>query len=532
MEERYKYLAARLGSLKEKRAPFEAVWDKAAELCALNSAIYTVSNDGRIIRNIFDSTGRTALTSFAASMKSLIAPSNTRYHRLKASNPAMAGNDNATRYLEYATDLCFKFRYQADSRFSSESDLLFNSLGVFGHDVFLTDDNPGRGIYYRSIPVREAFIDTNRHNLVDVVYREFCLTARDAVREFGKDTPAKIVREYERDPASKRAFTFVHCVEPREEFNPRYKDSYNMPVASYTICRDEDMLISESGYRVMPYAVPRYMIRDNSPYGDSPAMQAFYDILTANEMGKTFLRAGQLQANPGLLTSMDNGAARAGQPGAVVKGGLDGNGRPRVVPMQYGNNLSITLEMQERYRQIIETAFLKPLFLSLLDNTRQMTATEVSERKAERGMLLAPMSERITSEWLNAVVRRELDIIASYGLLDDVPDELAYDGAIAIEFESPAVHLQDAGKVAGMYQTIEGALSLAAIAPNVVDVIDADETLRALAQYRDATTKIIRTPEKVAEIRQAKAQAVETQQLLDAAPVVSQTIKNLGGAGA
>ena len=337
MEERYKYLAARLGSLKEKRAPFEAVWDKAAELCALNSAIYTVSNDGRIIRNIFDSTGRTALTSFAASMKSLIAPSNTRYHRLKASNPAMAGNDNATRYLEYATDLCFKFRYQADSRFSSESDLLFNSLGVFGHDVFLTDDNPGRGIYYRSIPVREAFIDTNRHNLVDVVYREFCLTARDAVREFGKDTPAKIVREYERDPASKRAFTFVHCVEPREEFNPRYKDSYNMPVASYTICRDEDMLISESGYRVMPYAVPRYMIRDNSPYGDSPAMQAFYDILTANEMGKTFLRAGQLQANPGLLTSMDNGAARAGQPGAVVKGGLDGNGRPRVVPMQYGN---------------------------------------------------------------------------------------------------------------------------------------------------------------------------------------------------
>ena len=62
MEERYKYLAARLGSLKEKRAPFEAVWDKAAELCALNSAIYTVSNDGRIIRNIFDSTGRTALT--------------------------------------------------------------------------------------------------------------------------------------------------------------------------------------------------------------------------------------------------------------------------------------------------------------------------------------------------------------------------------------------------------------------------------------------------------------------------------------
>ena len=86
--------------------------------------------------------------------------------------------------------------------------------------------------------------------------------------------------------------------------------------------------------------------------------------------------------------------------------------------------------------------------------------------------------------------------------------------------------------MAGMYQTSEGALSLAALAPDVVDVIDADETLRALAQYRDAPTKIIRTTEKVDEIRQAKAQAVETQPLLDAAPVVSQTIKNLGGAGA
>lgn len=530
MENRVKYLTKRLAQLKEKRAPFEPLWDRCSELCALNGAIFTVMPDGRLVRNVFDSTANNSLVAFSSSMKHLIAPTNSRYHRVKSSNPKFADIDRVNRYLEYTTDLCFKFRYQSKSGFCSESGLLFDALGVYGHQVWLVGDNVGKGIFYRAIPVREAYIDANSLNTVDTVYRQFNLTAREAVEEFGKNVPEKIIREYEKTPESSKKFTFLHCVEPRVERKVQYKDYLNMPIASYAVWADEEVLIGESGYRTMPYAVPRYLPRENSPYGKSPAQQAFFDILTVNEMGKTFLRAGQLQANPGILTSMESGTGKIGQPGVVIHGALDSNGRPKIAPMQYGGNLPITLEMQNRYREIIETAFLKPLFLSLMDSTRQMTAQEVVERKAERGMLLAPMSERITAEWLYCTVERELDIIASYGLLDDAPDELNYDGSLQIEFESPAVHMQNAGKMVGMYQTIEGITSLAQFDPNVVDVIDADAAVRALAQYRDGPQKIIRTPDAVAQIREAKQKTAEAKELLAAAPVISQTIKNMGGA--
>ena len=143
--------------------------------------------------------------------------------------------------------------------------------------------------------------------------------------------------------------------------------------------------------------------------------------------------------------------------------------------------------MQERYRQINRDGVFEAAVFVAVGQYAADDGDGSSERKAERGMLLAPMSERIRSEWLNAVVRRELDIIASYGLLDDVPDELAYDGAMAIEFESPAVHLQDAGKVAGMYQTIEGLCRWRRLRPMWWMLLDAD--VNACGHWRNTATR-------------------------------------------
>lgn len=65
-------------------------------------------------------------------------------------------------------------------------------------------------------------------------------------------------------------------------------------------------------------------------------------------------------------------ANKLGSAGAVIRGGLDSQGKPAAVSMQYGNNLSITVEMQREVRAAIERAFLVPLFQSLTQ-TKQMT---------------------------------------------------------------------------------------------------------------------------------------------------------------
>ena len=75
----------------------------------------------------------------------------------------------------------------------------------------------------------------------------------------------------------------------------------------------------------MPYMAPRFLAMEDTAYGDSPGLQAFNDILTANEMAKTILRMGQLQANPPVLvgnTMLDSG--KLGQSGAIIRLGQSG----------------------------------------------------------------------------------------------------------------------------------------------------------------------------------------------------------------
>ena len=139
-EKKLDYLNTRLAHLKAMRMPWEALWDKCAELCANDSRIYTFNAQGKLKQNLFDTTAVNALQTFTASLKSIICPTNARYHRLKATNPKLQNDDRIRKYIEYANDLCFKFRYAAGSGFSSEADLLFNSLGIVGHRAWLVED--------------------------------------------------------------------------------------------------------------------------------------------------------------------------------------------------------------------------------------------------------------------------------------------------------------------------------------------------------------------------------------------------------
>ena len=191
-ESRVQYLMKRLSHLEQERQPWEAIWDKAAELCSVNSKIYVKDNKGRIIQKNFDGTARQALNTFAAAMKSVLIPTNTVWHRLKATNPRFENNDNVRRYLEYVNNLLFKVRYAPDSRFASESYVQLRQLGIYGQAAWLVEEDVGFGINYRSVPMNEVYFDINKKGVVDVVYRKYTLTARQALQEFGNRATSKI----------------------------------------------------------------------------------------------------------------------------------------------------------------------------------------------------------------------------------------------------------------------------------------------------------------------------------------------------
>ena len=501
----------KLGQMKKERAQFEPMWNKAAEMCAINSDLFAVDERGRVRQTVFDSTARNALTCFSASMKSILVPTTTRWHRLKPTDPKLDDNSDVKKYLDYATDVLFRTRYAARSNFASETDVLFNQLGLYGHGLWMVEDDIGKGIVYRTIPVKEAYIEKNDYGQLNTVMREYELTAEEAVSKFGNKVSDEIKRAAEQ--FKERKFKFVHAVFRKNDYKPLKKDFNGMKYASMHVEVGTKKAVKVGGYRSCPYMAPRFLGIAGSSYGDSPAMQAFYDMLTANEMGKTILRTGQLQANPPILTNSGLiDANKLGSAGAIIRGGLDNQGKPAAVSMQYGNNLAITVEMQREVRAAIERAFLVPLFQSLTQ-TKQMTATEVEKRELEKSMLLAPMCERIAAEWLTGNIERELEILACYGLLDDVPEELMHEGAIAVEFESPAVNMQKTGAIYGLYKTMEAAVSMAQTNPKVLDIFDMESALRKIADFYGVDSDVVRTQDEVdlLKIRADMEQAMAMQ---------------------
>ena len=529
MEKIEKHIVDRLAVLKDIKRPHLPYWKKLAQLCSFSPESWEEDKNHRHKQVVFDNTARNSLTYFSASMKSTICPSTQRWHKLKASRPELEENDTVQRYLQYVSDLLFKVRYQASSLFPSEADLLFNQLGIYGTCVWYTGEEVGNKIVYKAIPFSEVYIDRNELGELESVYREYELTAKRAYDLFGEKCSKELKGCLEKEP--NRKFKFIHAVEPRKDRNPKAKDFRGMKFASYQYEVESQTVVKESGYRTMPYQAPRFLGIEGMVYGDSPALQAFYDILTANEMGKTILRTGQLQANPPILTSMGLiDANKLGSAGAVVKGGLDSQGRPTAMSMQYGNNLAVTLEMQNEIRRSIEKAFLVPLFQALTQE-KEMTATEVEKREVEKAMLLAPMCERIASEWLNPMIERELDILAQYGLLDGVPDELMEGGSIGIEFESPFVHLQESSKITGMYKWLEATMTMSQVDPSVLDILNFTEASRKIANYYDVDASAIRTPEEVAALGEQRAAQQQAEQLLGASEVLTKSMKNIGYKG-
>lgn len=524
-----KHLVDRLSVLKGIKQPLEPYWKKLAQMCSFAPELWEEDKNHRHKQSVFDNTARNDLTYFAAAMKSTIAPSTQRWHRLKARRPELEDNDTVQRYLQYVTELMFKLRYASNSTFSAESDLLFNQLGVFGTSVWYVGEDIGNRITYKTIPFNEVYIDRNELGELTAVYREYELTARRAYELFGDKVSKEIKGCLEKEP--NRKFKFLHAVEKRTDRNPNAKDYKGMPYVSYQYELENHHLVKESGYRTMPYSAPRFLGIEGLVYGDSPALQAFYDIMTANEMGKTILRTGQLQANPPILTSQGLvDANKLGSAGAVIRGGLDSQGRPSAVSMQYGNNLAVTLEMQQTVRAQIDRAFLVPLFQALTQE-KEMTATEVEKREVEKAMLLAPMCERIANEWLNANITRELDIISQYGLLDGVPDELMEEGSIAVEFESPFVHLQESAQITGMYKWLEATMTMAQADPSVLDILNFTEASRKIANYYDVDMSAIRSREEVQALGEQRAEEQQAANLLQASEVLTKSMKNIGYKG-
>lgn len=524
--------------MRQQRVYFEKVWQDIADRIIPRKADFkrqrgkiTEPKGERRTEKIFDAAPALALDRFAAAMHSLVTPRNQQWHSLRPMQPALAEDDEVKGYLEEVNKILFSARYSAN--FDNQVHECYFDSGAFGNMAMFIGDRLGRSLYYRTVPIDQLFFMENEYGQVDLVHREFPMTARQAAQKFGLDRlPMPIKDAAEKRP--EQEFWFVHCVKPREDADVSRKDYRGMAFASYFIAVDSREIVGEGGYRSFPYAVSRYAVTSGEVYGRGPAQLILPDVMMLNEMNRTTIQAAQLAVLPPLLAHRDGilDAIRM-TPAAINYGGVDDNGRQMIQPLTTGSRPEIGLELMDQKRALINDAFWNTLFQILVD-TPSMTATEAMLRAQEKGALLAPTASRIEAEFLNPMVEREIDILAAAGVLPPMPEKLMEAGGLfEVEYTSPLERARRAEEGVSILRTFEQLAPLAQIAgPTVFKRFNFDEAAKVLADVNGVPAKIMYSDEEMEEINAQEAQQAELASILQAAPVAASAAKDLAGAQA
>jgi len=162
--------------------------------------------------------------------------------------------------------------------------------------MFVEDDLRTNHINFSTRHMKECYIAEGRNSLVDIVYRDFIMSNRQAYQTFKKDLCPQRLEQVKRDPFGK--CEIIHACYPRDEYDDTKSDSLNAQYASVYLDNDHNHVIDEGGFQMFPYLVWRWRKNSDETYGRSPASDAINDILRVNQIGQTMLQAAQLSVQP------------------------------------------------------------------------------------------------------------------------------------------------------------------------------------------------------------------------------------------
>lgn len=473
----------------------------------------------------YDVTANAALWKFAAAMESMLTPANSKWHRLRATDPTLMKRRDVQLWFDQVNDAMFHYRYSPHSGYQANQHDGYVSLGAFGTGCLFTDQfkdpvNPTmRGLRYRNIHLGELFFAANFQGQIDKVYRRYKMTLRQIAQKWGEDRMPEMYKGQLKDKPENEVVV-LHIVKPRVNRDPGKIDAKNYRFASYYIVRDSKTLMEEGGYRCFPYSTARYITAPGELYGRSPAMNVLPGIKVLNDQKKTILKQGHRAVDPVLLAHDDgilDGFSM--KPGAVNYGGVNSDGRPMVHTLPTGN-MQIGKELMDDERLAINDAFLVTLFQILVE-TPQMTATEVLERAREKGALLSPTMGRFQSESIGPQIEREFDLLMWQGLIPPPPEALVEAGAeYKAEYDAPLNRAMRSDEAAGTMRSMQWAAEIAAQTqdPSAMDWFDVDTIIPELLQINGAPFRFSRDPEAVAAIRKKRDEQQAAAQLTQALP--------------
>ncbi|CAB5162142.1 Head-to-tail connector protein, podovirus-type [uncultured Caudovirales phage] len=527
-------LYTRWGQLKSERASWWAHWKDISDNLLPRSGRFFIQDRDKGYRrhnNIYDSTGTKALRVLAAGMMSGMTSPARPWFRLGTADPEMAKSAAVKIWLDQVTRMMLEI-FQKSNTYRAFHQM-YEELGAFGTAASIVLPDYSKVIHHYPLTTGEYCIATDYQGRVNTLYREFQKTVHELVGEFGLDNVSPTVKGmYDRGNLD-QWITIVHAIEPRADRDPAMRDSKNMPYASlyFEVGGKQNQFLRESGFQEFPAIVPRWATAGGDIYGNSPGMEALGDI---KQLQHEQLRKAQgidYKTKPPLQvpTSMKNRDVET-LPGGISYVDAAGPNGGIQTAFEVNLDLSHLLADIQDVRGRIQGSFYADLFLMLANQTdSRMTATEVAERHEEKLLMLGPVLERLQNEMLDPFIEMTFSRMLAAGVVPPPPPELQGQD-LNVEFVSMLAQAQRAVGTNSIDRFVNTLGQVATIKPDVLDKIDSDKWADIYSDMLGVDPQLIVPSDKVALVRQARAEQQQKQQQMEQAQQGSVAAKNLASA--
>lgn len=397
-------------------------------------------------------------------------------------------------------------------------------IAAFGNCAYWIEDaGNNRGARFISRALSEVYIVTNDSGNMIAFFRKYDMPAYEVMNRW-KEAGPEIERISQKDPMEK-----ICLIEVVYKTDEGISGPFNRPWKRAIVTERFEKFIngSEQGFFENPMIYGRWFKEVYEDYGRGAGWVGISTARMLNEMQKTFLKAAQKAADPPLIV-FDDGQllqVRTGPGGLNVFQGLPGDGTP-LQPLPTGADHRITAEVIRQHQKMVEQAFHAQI-LQLFEDPN-MTATQVIELANQTQRLMAPMIGRMEVEMLEPTLERVFNINLRQGNFPDAPDSLR-GRRLKIDYVSPIAKSQKVQQARGILELWQAAAVIEQSGgAGTTNLLDADVSLRLLAEASGVPLHVLKPADVVAAERQAEAEVAQQQAAMAQLQQVAGMAKDVG----
>lgn len=536
------------GELETERATFLTHWRQLAEVFLPRRPrfdIYDINKGDKRFTNIYDSTGTFAVRTLSSGLMAGVTSPARPWFRLTTQDPKDAERGAVKEWLSEVTQRMISVLLRSD--LYNKLPIAYADMGVFGTSAILVEEDFEKVVRFYSQPIGSFSISVNDRGIVDVFHREFQMTVRQLIGKFGYDFPGDEihwdrfsvhVRQYWETGQREAWIPVCHVIRPNPRHEPdrvesKYKlyescyyekgyggyETYNTPEAG--------IYLREMGYDFFPVLCPRWSVTGEDSYGtDCPGMTALGDARALQVLQRRKGNAIDKMVNPPLVGPPQLKNSRISHLPGDLSFASERDGEKGLRPIyEVRFDLSPVLEDIQSHQGRIRRAFFEDLFLMISsdERTQPPTAEEIVERRSEKMIAIGSVLEQLNQDVLDPLIDITFNMMERQGYIPTPPDELQGQD-LKVEYISIMSQAQKLVGLSGMERFAGFTFKLATDLQDmsVLDKVDKDQLIDEYGEALGVSPKIIRSDEKVAEIREARAQEQNLAQTEVAAKAAQQ----------